>query len=49
VVWLPRIRRALDERAMRLMRLLSVGLRVLTLTEFIVHREAQPTRGTADR
>jgi G:T-mismatch repair DNA endonuclease (very short patch repair protein) len=48
VVWLTPIRRARDERAMRLIRLLSVGLRVLTLTECIVHWEAQTNHGAAD-
>ena len=48
VVWLTHIRRARDERAISLIQLLSVGLRVLTLTEFIVHREAQTNHGAAD-
>jgi hypothetical protein len=49
VVWLTHILRTRGERAMRLIHLLSVALRVLTLTEVIVHRKAQTNRGAADR
>jgi hypothetical protein len=48
VVWLTHILRARDERAMRLIQLLSVGWRVLRLTEFIVHREAHTNHSAAD-
>jgi hypothetical protein len=48
VVWLTHILRARDERAMRLIQLLSVEWRVLRLTEFIVHREAHTNHSAAD-